>query len=175
MNKVLEEWNVASRDEALAAMMACCGANRWAQAMLDLRPFEGVEELSAAAGRLWSTMEEADWMEAFSCHPRIGSSIPAAGQAPAHGSARSQAWSRQEQASAGAAAKEVLAELAAANACYEDRFGFTCIVCATGKSGEQMLSILRRRLESERGAELREAAEQQRQIMQIRLGKWLME
>ena len=68
-----------------------------------------------------------------------------------------------------------LGELAEGNAAYEERFGFTYIVCATGKSADEMLAILQRRLRSDREAELREAAEQQRQIMQIRLGKWLVE
>ncbi len=68
-----------------------------------------------------------------------------------------------------------MAEMAAGNKQYEERFGFTYIVCATGKSAEEMLAILRRRLASTREVELLEAAEQQRQIMQIRLGKWLVE
>jgi 2-oxo-4-hydroxy-4-carboxy--5-ureidoimidazoline (OHCU) decarboxylase len=69
----------------------------------------------------------------------------------------------------------VLAELTAGNALYEQRFGFTYIVCATGKSAEEMLAILNRRLAGDRAGELREAAEQQRQITQIRLGKWLIQ
>jgi len=56
----------------------------------------------------------------------------------------------------------------------QQRYGFTYIVCATGKSSEEMLSILKRRLASDRATEVREAAEQQRQITQIRLGKWLI-
>ena len=89
--------------------------------------------------------------------------------------AKSAAWSEQEQSSAASAAERVLAELAEGNARYEQRFGFTYIVCATGKSAEEMLAILKRRLANDRAAELREAAEQQRQITQIRLGKWLVE
>ena len=112
-------------------------------------------------------MEEADWMEAFACHPRIGE------RKAAHASAQSAAWSQQEQSSRNDAAERVLAELAEGNALYEQRFGFTYIVCATGKSAEEMLAILKRRLASDRAGELREAAEQQRQITQIRLGKWL--
>ena len=65
--------------------------------------------------------------------------------------------------------------MATGNAAYEERFGFTYIVCATGKSAEEMLAILNRRLKNDRAAELVEAAEQQRQILQIRLGKWLVE
>jgi 2-oxo-4-hydroxy-4-carboxy--5-ureidoimidazoline (OHCU) decarboxylase len=93
----------------------------------------------------------------------------------AHASAQSSAWSRQEQSSASVANDLVLTELAEDNQLYEQRFGFTYIVCATGKSAVEVLTILKRRLASNREAELREAAEQQRQIMQIRLGKWLVE
>jgi 2-oxo-4-hydroxy-4-carboxy-5-ureidoimidazoline decarboxylase len=169
MNAVLERWNKADEGEALRAMIACCGAERWAKAIVALRPIGSVVELSLAADRVWSAMEEADWMEAFACHPRIGE------RKAARASAKSQAWSREEQSSAEDAAEAVMAELAAGNALYDERFGFTYIVCATGKSVEEMLSILNRRLANERTAELREAAEQQRQITQIRLGKWLVE
>jgi OHCU decarboxylase len=169
MNAVLDQWNKAEESEAFNAMMACCGAKRWAEAMVALRPIETVLELSIAADRVWSTMEEPDWIEAFACHPCIGE------RKASHASPKSQAWSRQEQFAVEDAQETVLAELAAGNALYEERFGFTYIVCATGKSAEEMLTILNRRLASNRAAELREAAEQQRQIIQIRLGKWLVE
>lgn len=169
MNAKLAAWNQAEAARALETMLACCGARRWAAAMVEARPIGSPEELRATADRVWSRMSEADWMEAFACHPRIGER-KAAG-APA----QSTAWSRQEQASIGAAQAQVLAELAEGNAQYEQRYGFTYIVCATGKSASEMLAILKRRLGSSRAAELREAAEQQRQILHIRLGKWLME
>ena len=169
MNATLSSWNDAPANAALDAMMACCGARRWAAAMVALRPVGSVHELSAAADQVWSAMQEADWMEAFACHPRIGE------RKARDASKTSAAWSQQEQSSANAAADHVLAELAAGNALYEQRFGFTYIVCATGKSAEEMLAILNRRLASDRASELREAAEQQRQITQIRLGKWLVE
>ena len=90
-------------------------------------------------------------------------------------SAQSGRWSRQEQAAVSEANKTVIAEIAAGNALYEEKFGFAFIVCATGKTAEEMLAILNRRMGRERAEELREAAEQQRQITQIRLGKWLVE
>lgn len=167
MNATLELWNEASADAALEAMLACCGARRWAQATVARRPIWTVAELSAAADEEWARMEESDWMEAFACHPRIG------GRKAAHASEQSSAWSRQEQASTGEAAERVLAELAAGNELYEQRFGFTYIVCATGKNAEEMLAILNRRLNNDRAGELREAAEQQRQITRIRLEKWV--
>jgi 2-oxo-4-hydroxy-4-carboxy-5-ureidoimidazoline decarboxylase len=172
MNSVLSSWNGGEAQAALDAMLACCGARRWAAAMVALRPIAGVQELSASADQVWSTMEEADWMEAFASHPRIGERRP---RRSARALKQSGTWSGQEQSAASSASERVLAELAAGNNEYEQRFGFTYIVCATGRSAEEMLAILNRRLGNERAKELREAAEQQRQITQIRLGKWLVE
>jgi OHCU decarboxylase len=137
--------------------------------MVALRPFRSVETLSLTADEVWSTMEEADRKEAFACHPRIGE------QAEANSDSQSRTWSQQEQSSTTNAANQVLAQFAEGNARYERKFGFTYIVCATGKSAEEMLAILQRRLGNDRESEWNEAAEQQRQIMQIRLGKWLVE
>ncbi len=169
MNATLAAWNEADETTALDAMIACCGARRWAEAMVALRPIESVAELSDAADRVWATMQGADWLEAFASHPRIGE------RKATHASAKSAVWSQQEQSSAARATENVLAQLAERNARYQERFGFTYIVCATGKSAEEMLAILNRRLASDHATELREAAEQQRQIIQIRLGKWLIE
>jgi 2-oxo-4-hydroxy-4-carboxy-5-ureidoimidazoline decarboxylase len=169
VNSTLASWNLASADRARAAMIACCGARRWAEAMVALRPVADATGLSEAADRIWRTMAEADWLEAFACHPRIGE------RNTARASPQSAAWSQQEQSSTNSAAELVLAKLAVGNALYAQRFGFTYIICATGKSAEEMLSILNRRLAGNLPTELREAAEQQRQIMQIRLRKWLVE
>lgn len=167
MNPVLAEWNASGDEPALRAMIACCGAERWARGMIALRPFDSAMELTAAADRLWAGMEEADWLEAFACHPRIGE------REAARADRRSVAWSRQEQRSTETADKDVMKQIADGNARYEEKFGFTYIVCATGKSAEEMLAILTRRLKSDRTMELHEAAEQQRQIMQVRLRKWM--
>jgi OHCU decarboxylase len=167
MNAVLAAWNAAEESAALAAMLACCGAQRWAKALVVIRPVQDEQKMLAAADRIWSTMEEQDWLEAFACHPRIGE------QKAAHAIAQSAAWSAQEQSGAAQAAARILEELTRGNAEYEERFGFTYIVCATGKSAEEMLAILNRRLANDRASELREAAEQQRQILQIRLRKWM--
>jgi 2-oxo-4-hydroxy-4-carboxy-5-ureidoimidazoline decarboxylase len=109
-------------------------------------------------------------MEAFLSHSRIGEL-----QAAATVSAQSSDWSAQEQQTLAAADDHVKIALAEANREYEHRFGHIFIVCATGKSGPEILEILRRRLHNDRKSELREAAEQQRQITQIRLNKWLLE
>ena len=169
MNAMLSAWNDADEAVALEAMLACCGAREWASAMIALRPIDNVLELSEAADRVWATMTEADWMEAFACHPRIGE------RKAVQATAKSAMWSGQEQSSVATAESLVLEELAETNVQYEQKFGFTYIVCATGKTADEMLAILKRRMANDRASELREAAEQQHQITQIRLGKWLVE
>jgi 2-oxo-4-hydroxy-4-carboxy-5-ureidoimidazoline decarboxylase len=171
MNTVLTKWNNANHNEAIATLLSCCAAQRWAGAVAALRPFASEASLLKTADEIWATMQEPDWMQAFRAHPRIGErqAAHAAGQS----TAQSSAWSQQEQASTQSAHDHVLKELAEGNARYEELFGFTYIVCATGKSPEEMLGILKRRLNSDRHTELREAAEQQRQITHIRVRKWL--
>lgn len=110
-------------------------------------------------------------MEAFRSHPRIGES-----RAERQVEARSAAWSAQEQIGVGGEeADATKAALDEANREYERRFGHIFIVCATGKSGTEILEILRRRLHNDPAAELNETAEQQRQITQIRLKRWMTE
>ncbi len=167
MNTVLAEWNGASNEEAKAAMLECCGAQRWAKEMVALRPLRDIAALSEAADVTWARMDEADWLEAFACHPRIGELTPEETMT------RSAAWSIQEQAPVASAQMRTLGALVVGNSRYEEKFGFRYVVCATGKSADELLAILERRLANTREQELREAAEQQRQIMQIRLGKWL--
>jgi OHCU decarboxylase len=167
MNPVLEKWNNDDEAAATEAMLACCGATRWASQMVALRPIAGIVELGEEADRVWATMAETDWLEAFASHPRIGErKIPASSE-------NSTAWSVQEQAEINNAANSTMRALAEANAQYEQQFGFIYVVCASGKTAEEMLAILKRRLANDRVAELKEAVEQQRQITQIRLGKWL--
>ena len=91
MNATLAAWNTADEAAALEAMLACCGSKRWAAAMVALRPIASVAALSEAADRVWSTMQEADWLEAFACHPRIGERKL---RSRAHASEQSAAWSQ---------------------------------------------------------------------------------
>ena len=158
----LEALNAASRDEATAAFLLCCGSTRWAGRMADARAFTSVEAVQSTADAIWSTMGPADWLEAFRAHPRIGERPDAAGLS---------AWSREEQAGAGFASAAVRHRMRALNAEYETRFGFVFIVCATGKSADEMLAILEERLGHDRERELAVAAGEQSKITRIRLTK----
>lgn len=168
MNPVLAQWNLAPEAEAIAEVLSCCGSSRWAQELAKLRPFPSPMHLLEASNRVWRNLQARDWDEAFRCHPRIGERRSAAAATQ-----KSAAWSREEQNGVDTENVAILAELARGNEEYEQRFGRVFLVCATGKSAREMLEILHRRLNNNPADELLEAAEQQRQITQIRLQKWL--
>lgn len=161
----LARCNTLPADEVLAALATCCASQAWARAMAAARPFTNVTSLMSAADRLWRSLGPDDWRQAFAAHPRIGDR--------ADGSDTHSRWSRDEQAGAGAASAEVLERLAARNADYEARFDHVFLVCATGKSAEEMLAILEARIGNDAESERTIAAEEQRKITRLRLEKWL--
>jgi OHCU decarboxylase len=165
---VLARWNALPEMEAEEEILPCCGSQHWAQELARLRPFGTSAELFAASDRVWAGLAGEDWEEAFRSHPRIGER-----KAPSVATKQSATWSRQEQDGVHAQDAGVLAELARRNEEYEARFGRVFLICATGRSAAEMLGILNRRLGNDPESELNEAAEQQRQITQLRLRKWL--
>lgn len=168
MNQVLASWNVMTLDEAAEEILPCCGSKAWALEMSARRPISDENGLLAASDEVWRRLTKSDWVEAFRSHPRIGES----GASDA-GPLRCAGWSREEQGRVNAAGKGLKEALTDRNRAYEQRFGRIFIVCASGKSPEEMLDILRWRLDNDEETELQESAEQQRQIAQLRLKKWL--
>ncbi len=165
---VLMRWNSLPIDKAISAILSCCGSRAWAQGMVDRRPLADEAALLAASDETWRSLGRSDWIEAFRSHPRIGES-----RASIAALKKSVEWSVQEQRDVAGAEPAVKAALADANQEYERRFNRIFIVCATGKSASEILEICQRRLKNDAESELHEAAEQQRQITQIRLKKWL--
>jgi 2-oxo-4-hydroxy-4-carboxy-5-ureidoimidazoline decarboxylase len=127
--------------------------------------------LLVASDEIWQSLTESDWLEAFGSHPRIGES--SIGGSRTATSSQSAAWSTQEQEKVAEGENSAKVALADGNREYELRFHRIFIVCATGKSAQEILAILQRRLQNDPATELHEAAEQQRQITQVRLRKWL--
>ena len=127
-----------------------------------------LEDLYRTAESIWFSLSSVDHLEAFASHPKIGSKTAAPKQ-----KARSAKWSSGEQSGMVAAADDVKNELAEANRLYLEKFGFIFIVCATGKSADEMLAICRARLGNSAATELQIAAEEQRKITEIRLNKLL--
>jgi OHCU decarboxylase len=168
MNQSIDRINELSPEEAHAEFLKCCGSDEWARRMSDARPFSNPDELLSKADEIWWSLTQEDWLEAFRAHPKIGEKNAAAAQ-----SAEAQRWSAQEQSESERAPAETKAALAAGNRVYEQRFGFIFIICATGRSAEEMLSGLNGRLNNDAETELRIAAEEQRKITQLRLQKLL--
>jgi 2-oxo-4-hydroxy-4-carboxy-5-ureidoimidazoline decarboxylase len=164
----LNELNVLPADAARAEFMRCCGSARWVDGMLRRRPYADKAAALAAADEEWALTGEPDRLEAFARHPKIGGKDALRAKF-----ASTSDWAKGEQAGAAAADEATLDALAKGNAEYEARFGFIFIVCATGKSAAEMLSILRARLPNARPAELDAAAAEQAKITKLRLEKLL--
>ncbi|HVS01377.1 MAG TPA: 2-oxo-4-hydroxy-4-carboxy-5-ureidoimidazoline decarboxylase [Thermoanaerobaculia bacterium] len=165
----LARWNALPEAEAVRELLSCCACRRWAERLVAGRAYATVAELAAAADEVWWSLAPDDWLEALSAHPRIGERRGAQ-------DARGERWSAAEQAATGDMEADVGARLAANNRRYEERFGFRFVVRASGRSATEMLALLEQRLaETDRAAELRRAAEQQRQITRLRLDELMEE
>jgi OHCU decarboxylase len=159
----LTDLNALDASTAAGALQRCCGSSRWARRMAAARPFTSLDQLAARADAVWSDLKPQDWLEAFAAHPEIG----AGGEV--------EKWSTEEQSGVSDAGAQTRRRLADANRQYRARFGYIFIVCASGKTGDQMLARLEARLRHDPDDELGVAAEEQRQITQLRLAKLLEE
>jgi len=168
MSEVLAQWNDLPSKEAVEELLPCCGSKAWAEKMAAQRPITDEIALLAACDTVCESLAESDWLEAFRSHPRIGERSAAAPT-----STRSAAWSGEEQRNVEIVSDDVKMKMTEGNRRYEERFGRTFIICATGKSAPEILDSLKRRLQNDDSTELQEAAEQQRQIARLRLKKWL--
>ncbi len=133
--------------------------------MADGRPYADFESLRNAASASLSDLTDDDWLAAAKAHPRIGES---GGDAP-HVSAR-----EQSQAMRGAA--QTLTALAAENRQYEDRFGHVFLIRASGRSAEEILAELRRRIANDPVTEVRtEIKRELGEIAMLRLERLVSE
>ena len=168
MQHDLTWFNLLTDDEATEELLQCCGSKRWASATATGRPYETLELLLASSDDIWWQLDRDDWLEAFRSHPKIGEKKPADKV-----SAQSQQWSGQEQSGVANASDTTIDSLAALNRDYEQKFGFIFIICATGKTSDEMLAALRERLPHDAAAELPIAAAEQSKITSLRLKKLL--
>jgi OHCU decarboxylase len=139
-------------------LLKVCASPRWATAMMTARPFASWETMVAHARGIELTDDE--WLAAFAAHPRIGDRKPG--------------WSSQEQSGTRSASDETLRALADGNRAYEEKFGFVYLICATGKSADEMLASLQTRIGNDRETEIRNAAEEHRKITELRLEKLVL-
>ena len=163
----MEQWqaiDAAPPEDARRLLRTCCGSERWVERMMRSRPFVSRETVLSAARDVWFALDETDWKEAFSHHPKIGDRDALRSRFPESGH-----LSAREQAGVDGAHGDVLGELASRNQEYEARFGYIFIVCATGKSADEMLALLRERLTNNPADEIRLAAGEQAKITALRL------
>jgi 2-oxo-4-hydroxy-4-carboxy-5-ureidoimidazoline decarboxylase len=163
----MDTWQAIDRDAPDAArrlLARACGSARWVERMMALRPFGSRESLLAAARVEWDGLAEADWREAFTHHPKIGDRETLRERFPS-----THALSSHEQAGVDGATDDVLDALAESNRRYEATFGYIFIVCASGRSAEEMLAMLTARLGNDPAREIRIAAGEQAKITALRL------
>ena len=161
----LNEFNHLPKEEAAAQLATCCGSTKWQAELMKAFPFMDEQALLNKAVSDWyDACTEADWLEAFTHHPKIGDI-----ESLKEKFASTQHLAGNEQAGVNEASLAVIQELALANADYEKKFGFIFIVCATGKSAPEMLRLLKDRLKNTHAEELNIAMGEQAKISFLRL------
>ena len=165
----LKELNQLPESDLADALRKCCGSTTWVDNMLAIFPVADEKTLMEGANNVWNKLSEFDWREAFTHHPKIGGDVAALREKFASTST----WAEGEQAAVRQASQVILEALAAGNAEYEQKFGYIFIVCATGKSAEEMLALLQARLPNKPEDELKIAGGEQDKITHIRLEKLL--
>lgn len=150
--------NALDDTHATTAFRTCCGSRRWAETMTRHLPFDSLEEMTAVSDSVWGDLSERDYLEAFRAHPRIGER-------------QTSGWSASEQASMSDAEDAIRERLRRLNDAYYEKHGFIFIICATGRSPEEMLAALETRLEHDTAREVAIAASEQAQITKLRLAR----
>ena len=162
----IEHLNKLPRPELHQELFTCCSSMAWVENFAKKRPFKDISHLMSEAENVWNSLGERDWLEAFAGHPQIGDISTLEKKYAATSD-----WASSEQSGVGSASKETLLELSDFNKKYLKKFGFIFIVCATGKSAQEMLDLLKARIDNEREIELKIAAAEQYKITKIRLEK----
>lgn len=157
----LGSFNVAPVPDAERDVLACCASTAFAKAVAGGRPYPDGAALLAAVDAAFDTLTWDDILESMNGHPRIGDRTAQGGMSAA------------EQSGAASAADEVKRGLADGNLAYEQRFGHIFLICASGLSGQEMLTQLRARLENNQDAERDVVRAELLKITRLRMTKLL--
>jgi allantoicase len=166
---VLVKLNTLDDKKARALALSFCGAEAFADAFIERRPFASMRELFEVAALSWWGLPPKAWLEAYAAHPRLGQKKKAASATK-----KSAGWSKGEQSGLHTH-KELLARLEQQNAAYFKKFGFIFICYATGKSTAEVLEQLEERLPRSKASEIETAAQEQARITRLRIEKWIFE
>ncbi|MFD9093656.1 2-oxo-4-hydroxy-4-carboxy-5-ureidoimidazoline decarboxylase [Streptomyces collinus] len=147
----LARFNVLEEHTALAGLHEACASTVWGRRLLAGRPYATLDDLCAASDAAMADLGTADLQEAMAGHPPIGRPRPG------------DPTSTREQAGMAGAAAELKAEMLELNLAYQERFGHVFLICATGRTGEQMRDAVKERIGN--------SPEQEREIVRAELGK----
>ena len=164
----LHELNTLDKQRLMDELSKCCGSPAWVNKMLPFFPADDLVELLEDAEEQWFKCSDEDWKEAFAQHPKIGDV-----ESLQKKFASMSQWASGEQAGVYNASQQTIETLAEANKEYNAKFGYIFIVCATGKSAEEILAILQTRLQNSPEVEIDIAADEQNMITKLRLEKLL--
>ncbi|MER6539822.1 2-oxo-4-hydroxy-4-carboxy-5-ureidoimidazoline decarboxylase [Streptomyces sp. 900105755] len=147
----LARFNELEEHAALAALHEACASTAWGRHLLAARPYATPESLYAASDAAMAELGEADLAEAMAGHPPIGRPRPG------------DPTSAREQSGMAGAADGLRAEMLELNLAYQERFGHVFLICATGRTGEEMRDAVRERIGN--------PPEREREIVRTELGK----
>lgn len=162
--------NGLTEAEARRELLACCSSERWAAGVAAGRPYRSMTAILDIASDVISRLSVEDLRSALDGHPRIGDRAGAAQPEPGV-----RGWSHGEQAGVAASGDDVRRALAEGNAAYERRFGHIYLVCAAGRSGTELLAVLRDRLRNDPETEWGVVRAELGKINALRLHKLLGE
>ena|ERR1700751_4998727 len=162
----IQELNNLSADKTFDELFKCCGSTTWAKQLATKKPFESKEDLLHKSNWIWSNCSVEDGLEAFTHHPKIGDL-----KSLEKKFATTKDWAGGEQAGVNTASQNTLVALSDGNEAYFKKFGYIFIVCATGKTAEEMLALLNARLTNDANTEIKIAMDEQNKITHIRLEK----
>lgn len=151
--------NGLPRPELVKQLLACLRIPRWANDIADRRPFAGGDQIYDAAESAAPRLTTDEIHSALTAHPRIGER------------SGTDSWSRTEQSGVDGSDDELATALKRGNEDYEHRFGHVYLVCASGRSGPELLEILRSRLDNDAETELRIIDDELRKIARLRLAR----
>jgi 2-oxo-4-hydroxy-4-carboxy-5-ureidoimidazoline decarboxylase len=164
----LQELNTLDKQRLKEELTKCCGSSVWVEKMAAIFPVKKEPTLFRKAEKIWNACDETDWLEAFSHHPKIGDIDSLQKKF-----ASTAAWASGEQSGVKTATGKITEELAEGNRLYEKKFGHIFIICATGRSAEEILANLEERLLNTQDEEILIAMSEQNKITRLRLEKLL--
>ena len=162
----IAEFDHFSLEKKKELLLQCCGSSAWITRMLAEPAFEDLVDIMEVAEEKWYECNEADWLEAFEHHPQIGDV-----NSLKEKFASTKEWVSAEQSGVNSASQNILQQLTDTNKKYRERFGYIFIVCATGRSAEEMLGLIQRRMNNSPEEEIKIAMAEQNKITKLRLEK----